>query len=299
MKWLLLEEFIPSDDKFVQQSIESDDCDDTKYTPTVEFLKSAYSKLNDMFLDGRLPKEGIEFKIDRDLKVGRAGCTNADDSTVKGHFKVNYISLNGTLMKTPRSWIETIIHEMIHVDDLINHPEHFKRGYNEHKGWFEEQARKFEKYGFNVTEKDESDMKTSEDDDRIKSNFDNAMFLELGYNPVLCKTSILKISKRDKDAVLSQLKKRGCKSVKVLKTDNLNSTRLRNISKSSIGKRNYELDDDFDRKYGPFEEVETIDLKGFVSEATDEHDETLEVLKQIKGLSVKKLGNGKYRLKLS
>lgn len=167
------------------------------------------------------------------------------------------------------------------------------------KGWFEEQARKFKKYGFNVTVKDESDMKTSEDDDNIKSKFDNAMFLELGYNPVLCKTSILKISKRDKDAVLSQLKRRGCKSVKVLKTDNLNSTRLRNISKSSIGKRNYELDDDFDRKYGPFEEVETIDLKGFVSEATDEHDETLEVLKQIKGLSVKKLGNGKYRLKLS
>lgn len=264
MKWLLLEEFIPSDDKFVLDAIHGIG-DKGKYTPTTDFLKSAYAKLNDMFFDGRLPV-GIGFKVERDIKDGAAGRTNADDNDTGDGIDINYVSLNETLMKSPHSWIETIVHEMIHIEELITYPERFiGKKYDMHGEWFLDRAKWFKKVGLNVGEKDmDYDIvMTTDNEDVIKTAKDiikNSIFILLGKNPIYGTDSMIKVAKEDKMSVLQRLKELGCKSVTLLKTKNLNAARLPDIEFSGIGEHEFRMDKKFIATYGPFEDVETIDL---------------------------------------
>lgn len=111
-----------------------------------------------------------------------------------------------------------------------------------------------------------------------------------------------KIDSDDKDEILHILREKGYDEITILRTSNLCSAEISPIIPHGVKGTKiwvYPISPEFNEQYGPFEEVEKIDLRDFVSEAVDEQDETLGVLKQIKGLSVKKLGNGKYRLKLS
>ena len=261
MKWLLLEEFIPSDDKFVASSLS--DSESRIYTPTEEFLGKAYSILNRRFFGSRLPG-GIDFRISRDLKDNASGHTDGGDRNNDGNFTVNYISLNGTLMKTPHSWVETIIHEMIHVDDMVSHPEHFTEGYDGHGDWFRKQVERFRKHGFDVKENDmDTNVSTSTDDDEIKEILSKSIFMAFGSNPVSGATSVIKVAIEDKSLALDKLKGLGCSTATLLKTDNLNAARLNDIDVDNIGEFQYNINDRFNEKYGPFKEVETIDLSDF------------------------------------
>lgn len=263
MKWLLIEKFIPSDEKFILDAIHGVK-DNGRYTPTVDFLKEAYNKLNNMFFNGELPND-MEFKIEKNLDDNGAGHTQANDNYTENCIDIEYVSLNGTLMKSPHSWIETIIHEMIHVAEFTEHPEHFmhKSDYEKHGKWFMDKARSFKKWGFDIGEKDmDINIGTSEDDEDIKARYENFMFIGLGRNPVFDTEILVKVEKTDKDKALQALKQMGCKSVKILNSDNLNSTRLPSQSIQDILQRKtLELyDTEFNSKYGPFDEVETIDL---------------------------------------
>ena len=154
---------------------------------------------------------------------------------------------------------------MIHVAEFIEHPEHFmhKSDYEKHSKWFMNKAKSFKKFGFDIGEIEmDKNIGTSEDDEDIKTRYENFMFIGLGRNPVFGTEILVKVSKTDKDKAMQALKQRGCRSVKILNTDNLNSTRLTSQSIQDILQRKtLELDDtEFNSKYGPFDEVETIDL---------------------------------------
>ena len=263
MKWMLIEKFIPSDEKFILNAIHGVG-DNIKYTPTVDFLKAAYLKLNNMFFNGELPND-IDFKIEKNLDDNGSGHTQANDNYEENCIDIEYVSLNGTMMKTPHSWIETIIHEMIHVAEFTEHPEHFmhKSNYEKHGKWFMDKAKSFKKFGFDIGEIEmDKNIGTSEDDEDIKARYENFMFIGLGRNPVFGTEILVKVAKTDKDKALQALKQKGCKSVKILNTNNLNSTRLSSQSIQDILQRKtLELDDtEFNSKYGPFDEVEKIDL---------------------------------------
>lgn len=134
-----------------------------------------------------------------------------------------------------------------------------------HGKWFMDKAKSFKKWGFDIGEKDmDINIGTSEDDEDIKARYENFMFIGLGRNPVFGTEMLVKVAKTDKDKAMQVLKQKGCKSVKILNTDNLNSTRLSSQSIQDILQRKtLELDDiEFNSKYGPFDEVETIDLTG-------------------------------------
>ena len=155
MKWLLISEAdTPSDLDDIENSFNGD-VSDEKYTPTKKFLKNGYDMLNEKLFNNKLPSD-FEFKIEHSLEDNDAGHTYANDNKKESEFVIDGVSLNGTLMMTIHSWLETILHEMIHVMDFKFHPEHFvdarKTGvpYDEHKGWFMEQANKFKNKGFNV-----------------------------------------------------------------------------------------------------------------------------------------------------
>ena len=267
MKWILLSEsYIPNGIEIIKKSFNNDYTYE-KFTPTIEFLEEAYGYLNNRLFQGKLP-EDIEFKIEHSLEDNDAGHTYANDDKKEGEFVIDCVSLNGTIMMTIHSWLETILHEMIHVMDFKFHPEHFvdarKTGvpYDEHKGWFMEQANKFKNKGFNVEETLKSDWTTSVDDDEIKKKHlnSNSIFIELGFNPVYKASSLLKIDSKIKIDALKKLNDMGYKLVTVLKSNNIHTLRLNDISLDDIGDIEYIGTENFIRKYGPFEKVEDIDL---------------------------------------
>ena len=258
------ESYIPNGIEIIKKSFNNDYTYE-KFTPTIEFLEEAYEYLNNKLFKGKLP-EDIEFKIEHSLEDNDAGHTYANDDKTEGEFVIDRVSLNGTLMMTIHSWLETILHEMIHVMDFKFHPEHFNKkinpNYDYHKGWFMKEADKFKNKGFNVEETLKSDWTTSVDDDEIKQKHlnSNSIFIELGFNPVYKASSLLKIDSKIKIDALKKLNDMGYRRVTVLKSNNIHTLRLNDISLDDIGDIEYIGTENFIRKYGPFEKVEDIDL---------------------------------------
>ena len=263
MKWILLSEsYIPNGIEIIKKSFNNDYTYE-KFTPTIEFLEEAYGYLNNRLFQGKLP-EDIEFKIEHSLEDNDAGHTYANDDKTEGEFVIDRVSLNGTLMMTIHSWLETILHEMIHVMDFKFHPEHFNKkinpNYDYHKGWFMKEADKFKKYGFNIKETIDSDVETTTDDDSIKEQMNGVIYIKLGYNPIFKCDMMIKIHSLDKNSAFKKLKSMGCSSIDVISTKNLSSTRLKTIELDDIGQKSYRMTDKFNDTYGPFTKIETIDL---------------------------------------
>ena len=263
MKWILLSEsYIPNGIEIIKKSF-NDDYTYEKFTPTIEFLKEAYGYLNNRLFQGKLP-EDIEFKIEHSLEDNDAGHTYANDNKKEGEFVIDRVSLNGTLMMTIHSWLETILHEMIHVMDFKFHPEHFNKkinpNYDYHKGWFMKEADKFKKYGFDIKETIDSDVETTTDDDSSKEQMNGVIYIKLGYNPIFKCDTMIKIHSLDKNSAFKELKSMGCSSIDVISTKNLASTRLKTIELDDIGQQSYRMTDKFNNTYGPFTKIETIDL---------------------------------------
>lgn len=257
MKWVLIESYISDDNKDIFKFISNKDCITEKYTPSVAFLKKAYRQLNGKFFKNSLPLD-IDFLIETNWTAEYAGMAKANDDD--GKLTTDSILLNGTIMLTPHEWIEVIIHEMIHIYDFVHYPSHFtKTKYDAHGGWFMKRADKFKEQGFNIKDTFDSDL-TNTADGLTGSEFDDCIFIKLGVNPILDKVSIAKINSKDKDAAYAKLKRLNCKSIGILKTTNLNALRLKDIDVKSLGDNSYHIDDEFNAKYGPFEEVDTIDL---------------------------------------
>ena len=263
MKWILIKESrTPSDIETINASF-NHDVSDEKYTPTKKFLKNGYDMLNEKLFNNRLPSD-FEFKIEHGLKDNAAGHTYANDNKKDGEFVIDGVSLNGTLMMTIHSWLETILHEMIHVMDFKFHPEHFNKkinpNYDYHKGWFMKEADKFKKYGFDIKETIDSDVETTTDDDSIKEQMNEVIYIKLGYNPIFKCDTMIKIHSLDKNSAFKELKSMGCSSIDVISTKNLSSTRLKTIELDDIGQKSYRMTDKFNDTYGPFTKIETIDL---------------------------------------
>ena len=263
MKWILLSEsYIPNGIEIIKKSFNNDYTYE-KFTPTIEFLEEAYGYLNNKLFKGKLP-EDIEFKIEHSLEDNDAGHTYANDDKTEGEFVIDGVSLNGTIMMTIHSWLETILHEMIHVMDFKFHPEHFNKkinpNYDHHKGWFMKEADKFKKYGFNIKETIDSDVETTTDDDSIKEQMNGVIYIKLGYNPIFKCDTMIKIHSLDKNSAFKELKSMGCSSIDVISTKNLSSTRLKTIELDDIGQKSYRMTDKFNDTYGPFTKIETIDL---------------------------------------
>lgn len=167
--------------------------------------------------------------------------------------------------------------------------------------WFLEQAKKFKKWGFDIKAEYEGIHGMDDENDMISNEVKRGLFIQTGVSDKGHPLAF-KIDSDDKDEILHILREKGYDEITILRTSNLCSAEIPPIIPYGVEDTKiwvYPISPRFDKQYGPFEEIERIDLKGFVSEATDEHDETLGVLKRIKGLDARKLGNGKYRLKLS
>ena len=269
MKWkrIVSEEYTPDDIKTISSIVNGSYSYSGKYTPTKEFLTRSYHEINKVMFDNLLPtKPNFEFVMETSPKKQYPGKTNI---TVNGNesIVVDSIELNSSIMITLHEWIEVIIHEMIHVQECLYHPEHlFAKKYEQHGEWFMKRAKDFTQYGFRITSTFEGDSETSVDLQTVKDAYDKEMLLQIDKTedgvPM-----IIKILKSDIVEILAKLKDMEYEQVVVLRTDRLNVTRLKLTDpRESDDLIVYTLTSKLKSKIEPIEEVETIDLNDIVSE---------------------------------
>ena len=100
--------------------------------------------------------------------------------------------------------------------------------------------------------------------------------------------------KKNKDNALKCLKKHGLVSVAIMKSINPNAVQIPAVSIRCLSSEKpitpFIIDDEFNDNFGPFDEVEEINLSGVVSEDSIgmEQDEELSNIKSIKGVIMAK-----------
>lgn len=303
MKWkrLIIEAKTPSDIESINASFNKD-ISDEKFTPTVGFMKVVYNKMNKEFFFSCLPSENeIKFEVANQIRGGFVGLTFAERDAITREITVKKLVLNGIFTLTIHNWMETILHEMIHICDYVNFPKHFdNKEYDAHGDWFMKEGKRFEKFGFNVSRTCRIEHGVDMNNKKVKDTLNKELFIQVG------KTNdgtpeIFKILAKNKNKCLSILKGRGYKKVAILSSSNSKSIELSPIRLSNgMNIRVYHLDDDFRKKYGPFKKVETLDLTSMVLESDETNDETLNTLRSIKGMVyAKKIGKHKYEICIS
>ena len=303
MKWKLIKEAnkTPSDQKSIDGSFNGD-VSDEKFTPTVEFTKAVYRKMNKELFFGCLPNEDeLTFEISHSVRGGFAGITIAERDVVTRQINVKKLVLNGVLTFTLHNWMETILHEMIHICDYVNFPKHFDNDdYDAHGDWFMKEGERFKKFGFNVSKTCRAEHGVDMDNKKVKDTMNKELFIQIG------KTNdgfpeIFKILSKNKDKCLSVLKKRRYKKVVILTSSNPKSVELKTLRPSNeMNIRVYHMDESFREKYGPFKKVEVVDLTSMVLESDEANDETLNTLRNIGGMVyAKKINDRIYEICLS
>lgn len=304
MKWYKLvneANKTPSDMDIVEKSFNSD-VSDEKYVPTLEFVKNAYDKMNkDLFIN-YLPSTNemkIEFFNDvksEELAVAECSFIGIDKVHMPTDFK---LSVNTSRVFTVHTWMEIILHEMIHILDYVDHPEHFTddTDYDSHGEWFHKTAMKFKKYGFDVGRNFTGRAEMNDELD-VTEILNNEIFIQVGT----AKDGTPKVSKivnDDKQKFVKVLTRLGLKKTTIYKSRNPLSVEiplLRSI-KDTSRPASYYMDEEFLDEYGPFEEIETIDLGKTIVEDSSEDDVVLRNMKSVKGVVVaKKIGNNKYHI---
>ncbi len=267
MKWKLIEEAttIPCDKETIELAYRKGS-DTTKYTPTVEFAKSAYDKLNaNLFANKLISSHKLRFSVGKfGLKfTGRTDADMTDNS-----ISVEGITLNSSIALTTHGWMEVILHEMIHILDITKHLDHFKnKNYNPHGDWFMEQANSFKRFGFDVDEKYIGKLGRGDGDEP------NDLYIKLCDNP-LGFSEMIKVDGQERNSTFKRLKKIGYKKVSILKSDNPMSDTLE-LSKydEDSGFSVYHMTSRFNSRFGPFKEIEVVDMSNVVDESTESRKE--------------------------
>ena len=117
-------------------------------------------------------------------------------------------------------------------------------------------------------------------------------------------SQLVKIHVNDKDRVLKFLRdEENVDEVVVLTTENPMSVKLVPLDIHELERETfkvYRMSDKFNKNFGPFNEVETIDLNGLVSEGTDDYDEEVEVIRHQKGvIKAERVGKNAIRIVVS
>lgn len=297
MKWVKLlgeSNTIPSDKKSIDDSFNKD-VSDEKFIPTEEFAKNVYDKVNREFFLNYLPNNA-EFKVKNTIRGGEFAAAFGNKYTVRGKSFISdfKLVLNSSITMSIHDWIGVVIHEMIHILDYNEHPDHYmNKDYNPHGVWFLEQGKRFEKHGFHVEEFYRGDYKMNIDNSSVTKMMNRDMFIKIGQTKS-GSSKIIKILKKNKDNALKCLKKHGLASVAIMKSINPNAVQIPAVSIRHLSSEKpitpFIVDDEFNDSFGPFEETERINLTDVVSEGSDdkENDDELETIMSIKGVIMAK-----------
>jgi len=131
---------------------------------TKQWIEKNYNKFNKELFGNLLPN--IEFKVN-----------HSRNSWGFASFKYDYkndtiiplaITLSNYYDSPEKVKLNTLLHEMIHIADYTFHPEHFIKNhrrvsghrYDAHGWWFQNEAKRIEKFGWIITKHVTNDEKT-------------------------------------------------------------------------------------------------------------------------------------------
>ena len=298
MKWkkiyqeksILVEKTIPSDEDSIMASFEND-VSDQKFSPSKEFLRVAYGILNDKFFHGELP-EGLNFQVKTQPTKSYVGFASYVYDRPRDRIWATGVTLNGSRTLTMHEWLEVVLHEMIHVLDYETNPSHFLgymgKSYDAHGYWFLTEGEKYTKYGFHVQKYCNADIGVNIDDKKVQKRINNSVFLFMQGNrrPLIMKMSRKSLD-RNLDYITSRMNKpwstfgQGVKEIKIMTSENPKISLLKDLRMRDSTSRIswWWFDDEFEKKYGPFELEDTVKIlsaKNKVNE-DDAEDKSQEV----------------------
>ena len=269
---------IPSDKESILKSFNQDVSEDM-FAPTQEFLETSYNLFNEKFFNNSLP-HNLKFII-----------TNAPRATYigKAAYQINRylkqiiplaIKLNGSRKMTVHNWLEVVLHEMIHILDYQINPSHFlygnKNSYDSHGSWFLNKGKEFLSEAFNVQKYCNSNQELDFDNKTIKNKINNVRFI---LASIKSKQAVFVVSDKTLEnhinilGEVSKYRVKDMKLQKILKSSNPDVLRLKSIRMKNYhsGYSWYWFTEDFQKKYGPFEEISEINTSN-VQEDRDETD---------------------------
>lgn len=264
------------------------DVSDEKFSPTTDFLETAYGIFNRKFFGGRLPTR-LLFKVKVQPTASYIGMASYIYDYGRGRIKATAITLNGSRTLTLHEWLEVVLHEMIHVLDYETNPLHFTgytgRTYDAHGTWFMNEGSKYEKQGFHVQRYCNADIGINDQDDRVKSRIGKSVFLYMkgsANRPLM-----MKMSRSNLDRNLEYITTRigrgstfgiGVKEIKIMTSQNPNIAILRDLRMRDSGSRIswWWYDDKFEQKYGPFEVEDTVKILSAKNRVNEEEGEVPE-----------------------
>ena len=152
---MFTEEAIPSDFDLIDKSYDFD-TELKRYTPTVEFAKYAFNKLNSEIFESKLPINKVTFKTKSFSEVIKdaLGCVIPNERGKSGYIWKYDLYLNTNIKLSIHRWYEVVLHEMFHIYEDECFPENkTKPKYDPppHGEWFSHQCEKAKQYGFNVS----------------------------------------------------------------------------------------------------------------------------------------------------
>lgn len=270
---IYLESKLPSDEGLWVASFNQDEDSESLYAPTVEFMRFAFKKMNKEFFGNELPN--VELIIKTSARARYMGQATYTFNRRYREITPTKIVLNGTRLLTVHGWFEVMLHEMIHILDYVQCPEHFLemgRRYDPHGYWFLNIGSKFEKDGFHVQRYCVDNIGVNTDNKKVNNAINNTLLLKLSGGRL--DNTVMSIAKRSLDWTLECLAgKRGvCNRIDVMTSQNPNiikmhQTRLRD-KYSKITYYRCTDKDKFNSTYGPFKVIDTVDL--MVTEDKDE-----------------------------
>ena len=145
-----------------------------------------------------------------------------------------------------------------------------RHGYDAHGYWFLTEGEKYTKYGFHVQKYCKADIGVNTDDSKVQNRISNSVFLFMkGMNE---RPMIMKMSRKNLDRNLDYITSRmgkpwstfgqGVKEIKIMTSENPNISLLRDLRMRDSTSRIswWWFDDDFNKKYGPFEVEDTVKI---------------------------------------
>lgn len=301
MKWLLIEKSIPNDTVLIDDSIKNN-IDENRYSPTVEFAKYVYCKFNRELFIGILPDvDEVEIGVSNIIRGGEFGQATCNICKSRCYVEDIKLKLNSSVTLTIHEWLEVMLHEMIHIYDYTINTKKYcsKDGYVEHDEWFNEFSKKFKKFGLVVQPYHTGGHGMNIDNKKISNRISKMLDNEIYF--VVNGDKLFKGYIKDKEIILNSLKGKNYKSVRILKSNNPTSAEIppciiRSV-KSPISY--YPFTDEFKGQYGPFDEIETVDLSlNKMNESMDDtDDEFLAHLRNISGMRFAyKVDDDKYQI---
>ena len=257
---------IPIDRDMIINSFK-EDISDEKYAPTREFIQTAYDILNEKFFEDKLP-DRLVFDISNSPRASFMGLARCRINNLLNMVTATSITLNGSRKMTLHNWLEVVLHEMIHVLDYETQPQHFlghmRKQYDSHGSWFMNEGKRFEQYGFHVERFCKSEMEIDPDNTRVRNHMNNSVFIMLKGLKDTDQIGVIKTTRKNLSkmiGILKDVQKYRNPKLEIsglLRTDNPNIIRLKEVRMKNYnsGYSWYWYNDNFKKKYGPFQEID-------------------------------------------